>query len=77
MTGALWLILGMGVGVYALRLASGQTATCHWFNVPENLAGNTGAITVYKYACPVTRSPAASPSARRMRSVAVVIGTTT
>ena len=37
-----------------LRLAAGQTVTCHWFNVPEDLAGDTGAITVYKYACPVT-----------------------
>ena len=32
--------------------------TCHWFNVPEDLAGNTGAITVYKLACPVTVPPA-------------------
>ena len=46
---------GRGVGdAVNLRLASGQTVTCHWFNVPEDLAGDTGAITVYKYACPVT-----------------------
>jgi len=37
-----------------LRLAAGLTVTCHWFNVPEDLAGDTGAVTVYKYACPVT-----------------------
>lgn len=37
-----------------LRLAAGNTITCHWFNVPEDLAGGTGAITVYKFACPVT-----------------------
>jgi uncharacterized surface anchored protein len=50
---------GRGVGdAVNLRLASGQTLTCHWFNVPEDLAGDTGAITVYKYACPVTVPPA-------------------
>jgi hypothetical protein len=50
---------GRGVGdAVDLRLASGQTVTCHWFNVPEDLAGDTGAITVYKYACPVTVPPA-------------------
>ncbi len=50
---------GRGVGdAVNLRLASGQTVTCHWFNVPEDLAGDTGAITVYKYACPVTVPPA-------------------
>jgi uncharacterized surface anchored protein len=49
---------GRGVGdAVNLRLASGQTVTCHWFNVPEDLAGDTGAITVYKYACPVTVPP--------------------
>jgi hypothetical protein len=37
-----------------LRLAAGDNVTCHWFNVPEDLAGGTGAITVYKFACPVT-----------------------
>jgi prealbumin domain-containing protein len=46
---------GRSVGdVLALRLASGNEVTCYWFNVPEDLAGNTGAITVYKFACPVT-----------------------
>ena len=50
---------GRGVGdAVNLRLAAGQTVTCHWFNVPEDLAGDTGAITVYKYACPVTVPPA-------------------
>jgi hypothetical protein len=50
---------GRGVGdAVNLRLAAGQTVTCHWFNVPEDLAGDTGAITVYKYACPVTVAPA-------------------
>jgi hypothetical protein len=50
---------GRAVGdTLALRLAAGQNATCHWFNVPEDLAGDTGAITVYKYACPVTTPPA-------------------
>jgi hypothetical protein len=50
---------GRGVGhAVNLRLASDQTVTCHWFNVPEDLAGDTGAITVYKYACPVTVPPA-------------------
>jgi hypothetical protein len=49
---------GRGVGdAVNLRLAAGQTVTCHWFNVPEDLAGDTGAITVYKYACPVTVPP--------------------
>jgi uncharacterized surface anchored protein len=49
---------GRGVGdAVNLRLASNQTVTCHWFNVPEDLAGDTGAITVYKYACPVTVPP--------------------
>jgi hypothetical protein len=32
--------------------------TCHWFNVPEDLTGTTGAITIYKFACPVTVPPA-------------------
>ncbi|MEZ4561361.1 MAG: SpaA isopeptide-forming pilin-related protein [Thermomicrobiales bacterium] len=51
---------GRSVGdALALRLASGNVVTCYWFNVPEDLAGNTGAITVYKYACPVT-TPSAS-----------------
>ncbi|MFT4037731.1 MAG: SpaA isopeptide-forming pilin-related protein [Thermomicrobiales bacterium] len=46
---------GRSVGdALALRLAAGQQVTCYWFNVPEDLAGNTGAITVYKFACPVT-----------------------
>ena len=46
---------GRAVGdALTLRLAAGQTVTCYWFNVPEDLAGDTGAITVYKYACPVT-----------------------
>ncbi|MGH2615326.1 MAG: MSCRAMM family protein, partial [Thermomicrobiales bacterium] len=46
---------GRAVGdAVGLRLAAGQTVTCYWFNVPEDLAGDTGAITVYKYACPVT-----------------------
>lgn len=46
---------GRSVGdVLDLRLSAGQAVTCQWFNVPEDLAGNTGAITVYKYACPVT-----------------------
>ena len=46
---------GRSVGdALALRLAPGNEVTCYWFNVPEDLAGNTGAITVYKYACPVT-----------------------
>ncbi len=46
---------GRSVGdALALRLASGNVVTCYWFNVPEDLAGNTGAITVYKFACPVT-----------------------
>ncbi len=46
---------GRSVGdALALRLASGNEVTCYWFNVPEDLAGNTGAITVYKFACPVT-----------------------
>ncbi|MDF3040875.1 MAG: LPXTG-motif cell wall anchor domain protein, partial [Thermomicrobiales bacterium] len=50
---------GRGVGdAVNLRLASDQTVTCHWFNVPEDLAGDTGAITVYKYACPITVPPA-------------------
>jgi hypothetical protein len=50
---------GRGVGdAVNLRLAAGQTVTCHWFNVPEDLAGDSGAITVYKYACPVTVPPA-------------------
>ncbi|MDF3041209.1 MAG: LPXTG-motif cell wall anchor domain protein, partial [Thermomicrobiales bacterium] len=50
---------GRGVGdAVNLRLGAGQTVTCHWFNVPEDLAGDTGAITVYKYACPVTVPPA-------------------
>jgi hypothetical protein len=50
---------GRGVGdAVNLRLASGQTVTCHWFNVPEDLAGETGAITVYKNACPITTPPA-------------------
>ncbi|MBA3450514.1 MAG: hypothetical protein H0T18_04810, partial [Chloroflexia bacterium] len=49
---------GRAVGdALTLRLAAGQTVTCHWFNVPEDLTGNTGAITVYKYACPVTVPP--------------------
>lgn len=51
---------GRAVGdAVALRLAVGQAVTCHWFNVPEDLAGGAGAITVYKYACPVT-TPSAS-----------------
>jgi hypothetical protein len=51
---------GRAVGdTLGLRLAAGQVVTCHWFNVPEDLAGNSGAITVYKYACPVT-TPSAS-----------------
>lgn len=46
---------GRSVGdALALRLAAGNEVTCYWFNVPEDLAGNTGAITVYKFACPVT-----------------------
>lgn len=46
---------GRSVGdALALRLAAGNAVTCYWFNVPEDLAGNTGAITVYKFACPVT-----------------------
>jgi uncharacterized surface anchored protein len=46
---------GRSVGdALALRLAPGNEVTCYWFNVPEDLAGNTGAITVYKLACPVT-----------------------
>jgi hypothetical protein len=50
---------GRGVGdAVNLRLASGQTVTCHWFNVPEDLAGDTGAVTVYKYVCPITVPPA-------------------
>ncbi len=49
---------GRGVGdAVNLRLTSSQTVTCHWFNVPEDLAGGTGAITVYKYACPITAPP--------------------
>jgi hypothetical protein len=49
---------GRAVGdTLALRLAAGQVVTCHWFNVPEDLAGNTGAITVYKFACPITVPP--------------------
>jgi uncharacterized surface anchored protein len=47
--------VGNSVG---LRLAAGQTVTCHWFNVPEDLTSNTGALTVYKFACPVTTPPA-------------------
>ena len=47
--------VGNSVG---LRLAAGQTVTCYWFNVPEDLTGNTGALTVYKFACPVTTPPA-------------------
>jgi uncharacterized surface anchored protein len=51
---------GRSVGdTLTLRLAAGQDVTCHWFNVPEDLAGDTGAITVYKYACPVI-TPSAS-----------------
>ena len=50
---------GRSVGdALALRLAPGNEVTCYWFNVPEDLAGNTGAITVYKYACPVTTTSA-------------------
>jgi len=49
---------GRGVGnAVNLRLAAGQIVTCHWFNVPEDLAGDTGAVTVYKYACPITVPP--------------------
>jgi hypothetical protein len=49
---------GRAVGdAVTLRLAAGQTATCYWFNVPEDLAGDFGAITVYKYACPITTPP--------------------
>jgi hypothetical protein len=52
---------GRAVGdALTLRLAAGQNVTCHWFNVPEDLAGNTGAITVYKYACPVTTPSSSS-----------------
>ncbi len=40
-----------------LRLASGQNVTCYYFNVPEDLTGSTGAVTVYKYACPITTPP--------------------
>jgi hypothetical protein len=40
-----------------LQLAAGQNVTCHWFNVPEDLSATTGAITVYKFACPVTVPP--------------------
>ena len=51
---------GRAVGTaLTLRLAAGQNVTCHWFNIPEDLTGDTGAITVYKYACPVT-TPSAS-----------------
>ncbi len=51
---------GRAVGdALALRLSSGQLVTCYWFNAPEDLAGDTGAITVYKYACPVS-TPSAS-----------------
>jgi uncharacterized surface anchored protein len=51
---------GRAVGDTAmLRLAAGQNVTCHWFNIPEDLTSDTGAITVYKYACPVT-TPSAS-----------------
>jgi hypothetical protein len=49
---------GRAVGnAVTLQLAAGQTATCHWFNVPEDLTSQTGAITVYKYACPITTPP--------------------
>jgi hypothetical protein len=50
---------GRAVGnAVTLRLTAGQNATCHWFNVPEDLTGQTGAITVYKYACPISETPA-------------------
>lgn len=46
---------GRSVGdVLDLQVASGQQFTCAWFNVPEDLSGGFGAITVYKYACPIT-----------------------
>ncbi|MCC7023165.1 MAG: hypothetical protein IT338_10065, partial [Thermomicrobiales bacterium] len=49
---------GRSVGdTAALQLAAGQLVTCHWFDVPEDLTAGTGAITVYKYACPVTTAP--------------------
>ncbi|MDF3040172.1 MAG: LPXTG-motif cell wall anchor domain protein, partial [Thermomicrobiales bacterium] len=41
-----------------LRLGAGQNVTCYFFNVPEDLTGSTGAVTVYKYACPITTPPA-------------------
>ncbi|MFN8589922.1 MAG: SpaA isopeptide-forming pilin-related protein [Thermomicrobiales bacterium] len=46
---------GRAVGTAAtLLLAAGQNVTCHWFNVPEDLTTTTGALTVYKFACPIT-----------------------
>jgi hypothetical protein len=41
----------------SLRMAAGQTIICHWFDVPEDPQSSTGAITITKYACPVTTPP--------------------
>ncbi len=40
-------------GSLALDLANGEVATCHFFQVPERLSDNTGAILVHKFDCPI------------------------
>ena len=49
---------GRAVGnVVGLQLSSGQNVTCSFFNVTEDLTASTGALTVFKFACPVTVPP--------------------
>ena len=40
------------------NLAAGQTLTCTWFNVPDDLSETTGAIVVHKEVCDAPSYPA-------------------
>ncbi|MGH2532195.1 MAG: MSCRAMM family protein [Thermomicrobiales bacterium] len=38
-------------------LKAGQTITCTWFNVPDDVSDTTGAILIYKYVCDANNYP--------------------
>ncbi|MBA3380177.1 MAG: hypothetical protein H0T93_14970, partial [Chloroflexia bacterium] len=44
-------------GTLTLRIEYGDTLTCRFFNIPEQLTEDTGTILVRKYVCEVTNPP--------------------
>jgi uncharacterized surface anchored protein len=53
-----WADWYSATGSVFLPLRAGDTVTCIWFNVPDDLSDSTGAIVVHKYACNGRNFPA-------------------